>query len=320
VSFVDVETVIAVDVGGSTIKGVVVDRGGRFVHELSRATPTGRGPEAVIAELQAVIAELRTTEAENGAVGAVGVVVPGSVDAAAGVARFSANLGFRDVPVRQLVAEATGLPTVLEHDVRAAGVAEETVGLTADADDYLLAVIGTGIAAVVGGNGGSIRGATQLAGELGHIPVWPDGESCPCGQRGCLERYASAASVNRRYAELSGNELRAEKVIARRDQDSVAARVWQDATESLGLAFATCTMLLDPAVIVLSGGLSQAGAALVDPVRAALAKRIVWRPPPPVLLSQLGDRAGRIGAAVLTWRSLGLDDFAPWRDWYSPIQ
>jgi glucokinase len=313
------ETVIAVDVGGTTIKGVVVDRGGRFVRELSRATPAGRGPEAVIAELQAVIAELRAAEPETGAVNAVGVVVPGFVDATAGVARFSANLGFRDVPVRQLVAEATGLPTVLEHDVRAAGVAEETVGLTAETDDYLLAVIGTGIAAVVGGNGRSIRGATELAGELGHIPVWPDGESCPCGQRGCLERYASAASVSRRYTELSGSELRAEKVVARRDQDSAAAQVWQDATEALALAFATCTMLLDPAVIVLSGGLSQAGAALVDPLRAALAKRIVWRQPPPVLLSQLGDRGGRIGAAVLTWRSLGLDDFAAWRNWYSPI-
>ena len=304
------ESVIAVDVGGTTIKGAVVHRDGTFVHELSRATPSGRGPEAVVAELHSVIADLRELDP---AVAAVGVVVPGAVDPDAGIARFSANLGFRDAPLRDLVSAATGLPALLDHDVRAAGVAERTVGLTAGVNDYVLAVIGTGIASVVESGGQLVHGASGVAGELGHVPVWPDGEICPCGQRGCLERYASAASVTRHYAELTGRNLPADEIVALRNRDTAAARVWQEATQALAVALASCTMLLDPELIVLAGGLSEAGEAILDPVTAQLASRVTWRQPPPVKLSGLGGRAGRIGTAVLTWRSLGARDFDGWR-------
>jgi len=304
--------VIAVDVGGTTIKGAVVSRDGEFVHELSRATPCEHGSEAVTAELLAVISELREREP---AAAAVGVVVPGAVDPVNGIARFSANLGFRDVPLRDLVTAATGLPALLDHDVRAAGVAERTVGVTAGVSDYLLAVIGTGIAGVLDSGGQNIRGASGIAGELGHVPVWPDGDLCPCGQRGCLERYASAASVSRRYAELSGRTLSAVDVVARCADDATAAQVWREATEALAIAFATCTMLLDPAMIVLGGGLSEAGEALLAPVRGELAERVVWREPPPVRLSGLGARAGRVGAAVLAWRLLGVEEFGSWERW-----
>jgi glucokinase len=302
--------VLAVDVGGTTIKAAVIDAGGRSLAELDRPTAAARGPEAVVSELLNVIAEL---SAQQPAVNAVGVVVPGVVDAAQGVAKFSANLGFRDLPIAQLVQRQTGLPALLEHDVRAAGAAEYAIGLTAGRADCLLVVIGTGIAGVIHAGGSAVRGATGVAGELGHIPVWPEGEACPCGQRGCLERYASAASITRRYAELNGGPaLSAAQIAARLTDDQSAARVWGEATKALALALATCTMLLDPAVIVLAGGLSQAGQLLMDPVRGELEAQVKWRQPPPVLLSGLGGRAGLLGAAVLTWQSLGLDDFQGW--------
>jgi glucosamine--fructose-6-phosphate aminotransferase (isomerizing) len=284
-----------------------------------------RGPQAVIDEIQAIVAELVSAARVMGqpAVGSVGVaasshqstsvravavVVPGIVDAAAGRAVFSANLGFRDVPVRDLVQAAVGLPTVLEHDVRAAGVAERTVGSARGVDDYLLAVIGTGIAAVIHAGGEPMSGARGMAGELGHIPVWPDGEPCPCGQRGCLERYALAASITRRYAEFGGSHVAsAHEVAARRSSDPAAARAWQEATEALAIAFVTCTMLLDPEMIVLAGGLSAAGQDLLVPVEAELAARITWREAPSVRLSPLGGRAGLLGAAVLAWRLVGED-------------
>ncbi len=119
-------TVVAVDVGGTTIKGAVVDQDGQFLRELSRPTPASAGPDAVIGTLLETIAELRS----GSDAGAVGVVVPGAVDANSGRAVFSANLGFRDVPLREIVGEATGLPALLEHDVRAAGVAEQKLGAT----------------------------------------------------------------------------------------------------------------------------------------------------------------------------------------------
>jgi glucokinase len=291
--------VAAVDLGGTTIKGAVVDRAGRVLRERSRPTPAADGPDAVIAALLELIAELRA----DGEVDAVGVVVPGHVDADAGRAVFAANVGFRDVPLRAIVAEATGLPALLEHDVRAAGVAEDELGATAGVEDYVLAVIGTGIAAVLKSGGRAVAGAISLPGELGHIPVWPGGELCSCGQRGCLERYSSAAAITRRYAQAGGEPgLSAGEVLARRVDDAAATRVWAEAITALALAFTTCTYLLDPELIVIGGGLSAAGEELLTPVQEELAKLILWRPVPTVKLSALGARAGLLGAAVLAQR------------------
>lgn len=290
--------VIAVDLGGTLIKGAIVGPGGEFLHEQTRLTPVADGPDAVVAELASFITELARLQPAA----AVGLVVPGIVDAAAGRAVFSANVGFRDVPLRDAIRDATGLPTLLEHDVYAAGVAERTVGAAVGVDDHLVAVIGTGIAGVLHVAGRPVRGALGVAGELGHLPVWPGGERCPCGQRGCLERYASAAAISRRYAELTGGaatELSTEAIALRRSTDPAADRVWQDATEALAIALVTCTMLLDPALIVIAGGLSAAGEALRAPVHAELSERITWRGPPQLRLSPLGGRAGLTGAAIL---------------------
>jgi glucokinase len=304
--------VMAVDVGGTTIKAAIVDGAGRVRREVRRPTPAARGPEAVIAELQAVVSELSEPAAGDGReVRAVAVVVPGIVDAAAGRAEFSANLGFRGVPLRDLIESAAGLPTVLDHDVRAAGVAELTVGIGHDVGDHLLAVIGTGISGVIHAAGRPVRGAGGIAGELGHVPVAPGGRPCPCGQRGCLERYAAAPAIARRYAELGGEAgVSAREVAARRGRDPAADRAWREAVEALAIAFATCTMLLDPAMIILAGGLSGAGDGLLEPVTAELAARVTWRDPPPVRLSPLGARAGLVGAAVLAWRLAGVDPAA----------
>ncbi len=307
-------SVIAVDVGGTTIKAAAVSRAGVPVRELVRPTPAADGPDAVVAELLSVIAELSraSTAAElitgpaGAEIAAIGVVVPGVVDPAAGRAQFSANLGFRELPLRDIVAQASGLPTVLAHDVSAAGLAERRVGLAAGVEEHLVAVIGTGIAAVVHSGGQTIEGSTGAAGELGHIPVWPGGERCSCGQRGCLERYASAAAVERRYRERGGPDgLSARDVISLVPTDDRAHAVWDEATDALALAFATCTMLLDPELIVIAGGLSEAGVALLDPLRSRLADLITWREPPAVRLSPLGGRAGLVGAALLAWESVG---------------
>lgn len=293
--------VVAVDVGGTTIKGAVVGPDREFVHELTRPTPVADGPDAVVAELVAVVSELTASADAR----AVGVVVPGVVDARAGRAVWSANVGFRDLPLRDVVAEAAGLPALLEHDVYAAGVAERTVGAAVGVDDHLVAVIGTGIAGVLHVAGRPVRGALGVAGELGHVPVWPGGERCPCGHRGCLERYASATAIARRYTELRGAPgLSAEEISVRRSTDPAAQRVWQEAAEALAIALVTCTMLLDPELIVISGGLSAAGDALRAPVAAELAGRITWREPPSLRISPLGGRAGLIGASILAHEQL----------------
>ena len=287
--------VVAVDVGGTSIKAARVSAAGELAAAAQVATPVADGPDAVVDAIRALVRSLADGAA------AVGVVVPGVVDVAAGVARYAANLGWRDVPLAQLLAGDTGLPVALEHDVRAAGIAERRVGRLAGAGDALVLVIGTGIAGVVIARGDAVRGAIDLAGEIGHVPVYPDGERCACGQRGCLETYASAGAIARRYAARTGTIRSAEDIVARLADDADATAVWGEAVAALGLALATYTLLLDPAVIVLSGGLAGAGAVLRDGVVAALTGRLLWRPVPPVALSPLAGRAGLRGAALLAW-------------------
>jgi len=291
--------VVAVDVGGTSIKAARVSATGELADAQQVATPVADGPAAVVDAIRALVRSLA-----DGAV-AVGVVVPGVVDVPAGVARYAANLGWRDVPLTQLLAGDTGLPVALAHDVRAAGLAERRVGRLAGAADALVLVIGTGIAGVVIARDDVVRGATDLAGELGHVPVYPEGETCACGQRGCLETYASAGAIARRYAARTGTARSTEQIVGRLADDPDAAAVWGEAVEALGVALATYTLLLDPAVIVLSGGLAGAGSVLRDGVVAALTARLLWRPVPPVELSPLAGRAGLRGAALLAWDLAG---------------
>jgi glucokinase len=290
------DAVAAVDVGGTTIKAGLVEPDGTVTAE--RVVPTGAedGPATVVERLRAVVRDL----VHDGRPAAVGVVVPGAVDATRGVAVFSANLGWRDVALRELLAADTALPVALGHDVAAAGLADATFGATAGTDESLLVVIGTGIAAVLRSCGRVVRGAGGLAGELGHVPVDPDGEPCPCGQRGCLERYASAAAVSRAYAARGGRAgVPAAEIADLALTDDAAAAAWQGAVDALAVALASATMLLDPAVIALAGGLAEAGDRLLAPLRASFAGRVRWRPPPPVACSPLGARAGLLGAALL---------------------
>src|SRR3954468_12416571 len=207
--------VVAVDVGGTSIKAARVSAAGEIADARSVPTPVADGPEAVVASVRASVRSLA-----DGA-GAIGVVVPGVVDVPAGVARYSANLGWGDVPLTRLLADDTGLPVALEHDVRAAGIAERRAGGVGGARDALVLVIGTGIAGVVITGDVAVRGATDLAGEIGHVPVHPDGEPCACGQRGCLETYASAGAIARRYAAGSGTSPTAEQIVGRIAADPV---------------------------------------------------------------------------------------------------
>ncbi|SHN29652.1 ROK family protein [Cryptosporangium aurantiacum] len=298
-------TVVTLDIGGTTIKGALVASDGREITLLERPTGAAEGTDEVVRRVRAAARDL----ADAGTVG-IGLSVPGIVDTAAGVARHAVNLGFRDTPLAALVAEEVGLPVVLEQDCRAAALAESEIGLGRDARDLMVVVLGTGVAAGLIVDGKVLPGAGGSAGELGHLPVYPDGEDCACGQRGCLEVYASASGIARRYAAAGGSfaGATAANVAASLDSDVVAARVWREATEALGLALATATLLLDPALIVLAGGLTGAGDTLLRPVRTELQGALAWRAAPSVANSPLGGTAGRLGAAILAWRAAGYTD------------
>ncbi len=300
------DLVIGVDVGGTTVKAALIGIDGLEYGHIERPTPRQLGPDAVVATTIRAINELRAQVSEDARLRAVGLVVPGVVDAQQGIAVYAANLGWRELPLRQIVAEAIGLPVVLDHDVRAAGLAELELGAGRGLQEVLFVALGTGVAAAVITRGQAYAGATGRAGELGHLPVFPEGERCACGQRGCTETYASAAALSRRYSAASGiSEVPAKEVISRAAAgDPVADKIFMDAVTALARALVHYVLLMDPQVILIGGGLAASGAALLQPLTREVQAGLAWRPAPTISNGRFAGDAGRRGAALLAWRAL----------------
>jgi glucokinase len=222
--------------------------------------------------------------------------VPGVVDDANGIAVWSENLNWTDVPFAALVRERCGVPTVLGHDVRAGALAETRIGAARGMSDVVYLSIGTGIAAGIV-LGGRLHAGDGYAGEIGHTPAGHD-EPCACGGRGCLEAIASAAAIARRYTARSGRPAAgAAEVLAARDPDALA--VWDEALDALAGALAWIASVLAPETVVIGGGLSQAGPALFDPLNERIPRRLTFQRVPRLVPAALGDRAGCMGAALL---------------------
>ncbi|GAA2647425.1 ROK family protein [Paractinoplanes durhamensis] len=297
--------VVALDVGGTGMKCALVRPDGTVVHEERHPTLAARGPEAVTENILEIAAGL-AARAENPI--AVGIAVPGVIDEENGVAVWSSNVGFRDVPLRKLITDRLGLPATLGHDVRVGGIAEARLGAGRGERHVLFVAIGTGIAAALVVDGVGYGGAHGAAGEVGHIVVRPGGTPCPCGSRGCLEASASARAIGLRYAELIGDpEATAFDVVSRIDQDPVAAQVWHEAIDALADGLLTAQALYDVNVLVLGGGLAEAGDTLLEPLRAELTRRITFHRMPRIAKAELGDTAGCRGAALLALDHLERD-------------
>ena len=305
--------VIALDVGGTGMKAALVGADGALLHRARRATGRERGPEAVVETILDFAADLRAHGAQHlgTPASAVGVAVPGIVDADHGIAAYAANLGWRDVPLRDLLrARLSGTPVALGHDVRTGGLAEGRIGAGRGADRFLFVPLGTGIAGAIGIDGRVEAGAHGNAGEIGHIVVRPGGIPCPCGQRGCLERYASAAAVGQAWAEAAGDPGAdaADCAKAVMSGDPNAVRIWREAVDALADGLVTALTLLDPRTIVIGGGLAEAGETLFTPLRDAVRQRVTFQNPPSIVPAALGDTAGCLGAGLLAWDLLNSTD------------
>lgn len=292
--------VVALDVGGTAMKGVVLSDGNAVEHFYGWPTPREDGPEQVERAVLAAVDELLEKSPDARA---VGLVVPGLVDDHSGVAIFSENIGWRDVAFRSLVADRTGLPVGFGHDVRAGGLAERTIGAAQGADDLLFMPIGTGISGAMYIAGHAVD--NKYGGEIGHLDVG-SGEACACGGVGCLETVATGPSIARRYNALTGASVSGAKPVVDRmvEGDPIAARVWQDAIEALSLALTAYVTLLAPELVVVGGGISAAGDLLLVPLREALRNRLVWQPEPRIILAALGENAACLGAGLLARDSL----------------
>jgi glucokinase len=232
------------------------------------------------------------------------------VDDVNGIAAYSANLGWRDVPLRALLSERlAGVPVALGHDVRTGGLAEGRIGAGNGADRFLFLPLGTGIAGAIGIEGRIEGGAHGCAGEIGHIVVRPGGRPCGCGQRGCLETYASAGAVSRTWALACGDPDADAAACAQAVEagDPRALEVWSEAVEALADGLITGLTLLDPEMLVIGGGLAEAGDTLFGPLRAAVESRITFQKLPLIVPAALGDTAGCLGAGLLAWDLVSLE-------------
>lgn len=309
---------IGIDLGGTYIKGGVCDADCQPVCKDSVATETDGGPAHVIdrmAELvRSVISQAGLSDAD---IAGVGVGAPGPMSAAKGIIYSAPNLpGFENLPLSRELHERTGLPVVLENDANAAAFGEFTIGAGRDVNTIVMLTLGTGVGGGIVLDGTVWRGPFENAGEIGHTIVALDGRPCPCGQRGCLERYSSANAIGERAVEAlqdgAASSLReawerGERITSREVReamlagDELASRIWDEACRYLAAACVNLQHTLCPERVVLAGGLINAGAHLLDPVRTHF-DAMSWKianDRPEIVFATLGTDAGMIGAAAL---------------------
>lgn len=308
---------IGVDIGGTKIAAGVVDEDGRIVAKTKRKS---RGLD--VEALDAAIAEACAELAESHEVGAIGLAAPGFIGADQATVRFTPNLPWRDHPLRDRVADRLGLdvPIVVENDANAAGWAEFRFGVGKDVQDMVLLTLGTGVGGALVAGGRLVLGAFGVAAEVGHLRLVPEGEPCGCGQRGCLEQYASGKALGREArAVAAADPVRAANLIALADGDPAAIKgplVTQAALDGdplavellaalgswVGQACASIAAVLDPGLFVLGGGVAAAGELVLGPARKAFSTHLSARgyhPEARLELAAMGNEAGIVGAADL---------------------
>jgi len=313
-----------VDVGGTKLHGVAVSTSGQVIVETRAATPAvTRAPAeagtAIADAVVVIIEELRAAVAGDGTAAPIGIGVPGMLDRR-GVLVFSPNLpsavgaDFRTL----LAGPLSAAPFVVENDANCAALAEHRLGAARGFDDVMVVTLGTGIGGglVVGGR--AVLGAQGFAGEVGHMVVDPSGPLCPCGRRGCWERYASGAGLARLAREAAiGGRLPEVVALAGGDPETVrgehvsTAALAGDA-DALGVmrelgwwvafGLANLTAVLDLQRFVIGGGLAAgAGEYLLEPTRAAFGELVEGgerRPGVDIVAAELGERSGAVGAAL----------------------
>lgn len=304
---------IGIDIGGTKIAGAVVSETGEILAERRVATQAGES-EAII---EAVVAMVTDLAAEHEVV-AAGVAAPGFIDAEQSTVYYTPNISWRNEPLRERLLSRLSMDVTIDNDANAAGWAEFRFGAGRRVNDMTMLTIGTGVGGAIVTGGALFRGGFGAGAELGHLRVMPDGLSCGCGARGCIEQYGSGRALLRMANEIADvggiglalAEARAEhgaldgtivgSLIAAGDPGAVHAL--EELGHWLGQACASLAAVLDPQMFVFGGGVSVAGDLLLDPVREAFRQHVPARgyhPEPEFVIAELVNDAGVVGAADL---------------------
>jgi glucokinase len=290
---------LGLDLGGTNIKAAVVDVEPGTVPAVvateTRATGADRGPAAVSASLISLGLDVA---AAHGPIAAVGVGVPGLFNFESGEIAFFTNLPgpWEGFPLRARIADQLGVPATLINDARAFTLAESTVGAGRGCTTVACLTLGTGVGGGLFINGELHFGAFGIGGELGHQIVAPDGPTCGCGNRGCMEALTRPSVIAAGAGRATLEDVLAGVAVG----DSACVAALQAAATYLGIGLANIITVIGPERIVIGGGAAGAGDALLDPIRKAVRARVTLVPPEQVSIvaAELGSSAGAIGAAL----------------------
>jgi glucokinase len=309
---------VGVDVGGTKIAAGLVDGAGRLV-----ARDRTESPATDPAEIVHTIGKLVRCLVGSHEIEAVGVCAAGFVDKARSTVVFAPNLAWRDEPLKEKLQAELGLPVVVENDANAAAWGEFTSGAGEDVEDLLMLTIGTGVGGGVVIDGELVRGGFGMGGEVGHIQMVPGGVKCGCGNLGCLESYGSGTALVRMTREQALDDPQAATHLlqlaggdvagitgplvtqAARGGDPFALARLAELGDWIGQGVATLTAVLDPNVVVIGGGVGEAGDLLLDPIRASFENHVTVRGHRPLLevrQAELGNAGGMVGVADLARR------------------
>lgn len=311
----DVVPACGIDIGGTKIAGAVVAADGTVLSEARVISPATES-----AAIEAAAAGLIARFAQEHPIASVGVGAAGYVDETRSEVRFAPNIAWRHEPLGRDLAELVGLPVVVENDANAAAWGEFRFGAGRDVDDQLMVTVGTGVGGGIIVGGRLLRGAFGAAAEIGHLRLVPQGRLCGCGNHGCFEQYASGSALVRSTREEAAGSTLARDLVERaggdpaaitgpmitaaaQDGDRFAREQFATLGHWLGGGIASLVAVLDPAVVVIGGGVSEAGDLLLDPIREAFAHELTgrgYRPEAQIRPAELGNRAGVIGAADLS--------------------
>ena len=291
--------VLAVDLGGTSIRTALVDRRGQILARSRVGTDAQGGPESVVRQ---IAAEVQAIRAGGPPPVGFGLSSPGPLDPEAGIVFAMPSFkGWTDVPLRRMVMEATGLELTLENDAASAALAEWRFGAGKGVANLAYATISTGLGGGVIVDGRLLHGRKGLAGHIGHMTIDPNGPRCGCGNLGCWEGHASGTAFGKLASARLGRSVRAEEVIAlARAGDPVAIELVEQEARYLGIGIVSLFHLFSPDRVILGGGLSTA----LDLFMAGIEREIETRAMAPfkaipVLPAGCGVDAGLIGAAVV---------------------
>jgi len=296
---------IGLDLGGTNLRAAAVARDGRMIDSVSGKTAYSAGREAIIGDMVEAITTLRERWGATGLAG-IGVAVPGFILLEKGVIRNSNNLAsLEDFPIRDEMSRLLGTQVILENDANAAALGEKWIGAGRGVDDLVLLTLGTGIGGGIVSNGKVLHGFLGMAGELGHITVVPNGNPCGCGNRGCVEKHASATAVTAMAKLLGlGDGLTAKQVYGLALAGSEkAVTIFVSMGEALGITLAMLVNTFNFPLYLLSGGVLGAWDLFAPAMLAETRRRsFTFRTTETrIEKAALGNEAGLYGAAYLPW-------------------